>query len=537
LTDSWKGIDFNAGLQGRRSSIGRSGTEDIFDALDNPLETRFDERGNRNEFLTGNLNASAWWGETFWQLNSSLRHSKQRTFTDSLRVDVLSGDREDIFFDNVDREPSYELGIDLERNLTPALLAKGILLASNTNLDVVSKQTDLDNDGNQTLFREALGGLDADELIARFEFDFTGLSNHLIQVNLERAYNILDGNLIQTDDTGSGPVIVEVPGANSRVEEVRWDFLISDTRVLGRVEFDYGLGVEASTIRQTGDAELDRDFFFIKPHFVWSYSSADSNQTRMRIAREVAQLDLENFVSATEFVDDDLALGNPNIEPDSTWKLELSQEKRLGTNGVVKVTVFHHWISEVLDLLPLSPTFEAPGNIGDGRRWGLLAETTLPLNWIGLDEAKLDVKFRWQDSSVIDPVTGAERVLSIESLSGGPVVFDVENRYAYTVDYRQDFSRARVAWGFGVWERARQLRFKVDELEIYDEGTEFRVFVETTRWGNIKVKMGTENILDFADTRERRIFGGERDLTPLETRQYRDRTRGRRLYLTLSGNF
>ncbi len=251
----------------------------------------------------------------------------------------------------------------------------------------------------------------------------------------------------------------------------------------------------------------------------------------------MAQLDLEDFVSATVFLDDDLALGNPNIEPESTWKLELTQEKRLGTEGVIKLTAFYHWISDVLDLLPLSSSFEAPGNIGDGRRWGVLWESTLPLGWMGLENAKLDTKIRWQDSSVTDPVTGEDRVLSVGRISGGPIVFDVENEYAVFIDYRQDFRDARVAWGFSVWERGEQLQFKVNEFEAYDEGTEFRAFIETTRWGNLKVRLDAENIVDFTDERERWIFADLRDQSPLETRQFRDRTRGRRLELSVSGSF
>ena len=537
LADTWNGIDFNVGLNGRKNSVGRTGTEKIFNSIGETLEDRFDYRGNRNTFTNANLHASYAWSQTFLQFNTNLQYIKRNTFTNSRRVDGLTGSQRGIFFDDTEKEPVYEFGIDVERILSPNLLAKGIFLSIIANEDLLNTQTDSDSSGNQTLFRVASGGIDTKEIIARMEFDWTRFANHIFQANVEYAYNDLDSTLVQTDDTGAGPVIVDVPGANSRVEEKRWDFLIKDTWILGQFELDYGLGAEASTIKQTGDAELERDFFFIKPQVVLSYSSITSNQTRLRLAREVAQLDLEDFVSGTEFVDNDVALGNPNIKPDTTWKLELSQEKRLGADGVVKLTLFHHWISDVLDLLPLTPTFEAPGNIGDGRRWGLRWESTLPLDRIGLPAAKLDLKLRWQDSSVVDPVTGEDRVLSVGSLSAGPVVFEVENEYAYTIDYRQDIQGRQMAWGWGVWERAKQLQFKVNELEVYDEGVEFRVFVEATRWRGVKVRLDAENLLDFADIRDRTIFTGERDVSPLDSRQFRDRTRGLRLQLTISGSF
>ena len=537
LTDTWNGIDFNIGFRGRRHSIGRIGTEDIVDSSDNLIETRSDKRNNRNTFIIANLNTSSWWGDTFVQLNTNFNYADRRTFTNSQRRDELTNSQEDIFFDNNQEVPAYEFGLDLERNLSFDLLAKGIFLYANGSEDISNLQINNDVNGNQTLFREATGGIDTQELIGRLEIDWNRFNNHFIQANMERVYNVLDSNLEQTDDTGTGPIIVDVPGANSRVEEIRWDFLLKDTWLMGWFELEFGLGVEASTITQTGDADLERDFFFLKPQIVFNYSSVNSNLTRLRIAREVAQLDLEDFVSATEFLDDDIALGNPNIKPDATWKLELSQEKRFGGKAVIKLTAFHHWISDVLDLLPLSPTFEAPGNIGNGRRWGLLGEGTVPLDWMGLTSAKLDIKLRWQDSTVVDPVTGENRVLSIRRLNAGPIFFDIENKYAFKIDYRQDFQVQQVAWGWSLQERGKQLRFKVNELENYNEGMGFRGFIETTRWFGIKTRLTGENLLNYADIRDRRIFTGERDLSPLASRQFRDRTRGVRLLLSFSGNF
>jgi hypothetical protein len=354
---------------------------------------------------------------------------------------------------------------------------------------------------------------------------------------MERAHNILDSTLRQTDDTGAGPAVINVPGANSRVEEVRWDFLIKDTWVLGQFKLEYGLGAEASTITQTGDAELERDFFFLKPQTVVSYAPNNSDQTRLRLAREIAQLDLDDFVSDTVFVDDDIALGNPNIRPDATWKLELSQEKRFGGDAVVRLTAYHNWISDVLDLLPITTEFEASGNIGDGRRWGVLLESTWPMDWIGLTASKLDIKYRWQDSTVIDPVTGIRRRLTFSGIYAGPLLFNVENMYGLEIDYRQDFQSQQVAWGWRLGERAGQVLYKVNEVEVYNEGAELNVFIETTRWFGIKTRLAGENLLNIADTRDRRIFTGLRDLSPLESRQYRDRTRGRRVLLTFSGSF
>jgi hypothetical protein len=113
----------------------------------------------------------------------------------------------------------------------------------------------------------------------------------------------------------------------------------------------------------------------------------------------------------------------------------------------------------------------------------------------------------------------------------------VENDYVYSIDYRQDFELARVAWGFTLTERSEMPRFRVNELEIYDEGRSVNGFIETTRWLGIKIHFFAENILDFADTRERRIFSAERGLSPLQSITYRDQTRGPRVFLIFSGTY
>ncbi len=537
LSDNWKGIDYNVGVDARWNSVGRKGIDEIYDGNGILEDRRFDKRDNRNTVIKTNLNAAGWWGNTFLQVNTVYNYQKQHIFTNSDRVRELTGVERNVFFDAIEKEPTFEAGVDMERDLYADLTAKAILLYVHGNRDIFNSQRDTNAAGNQTLYRLATGKLKSSEGIARIEFDWSGFSNHLVQFNVERATNTLGSTLVQTDDTGAGAVIIEVPGANGRVEEIRWDTLLKDTWTLGQLELDYGLGTEASTITQTGDAELERSFFFLKPQAVATWSWLNRDQSRVRLAREIAQLNLEDFVSGTEFLDNDIALGNPNIKPESTWKLELSHEKRFGGKGVVKLTAFHHWITDVLDLLPITSTFEAPGNIGDGRRWGLLWESSIPLDWLALKAAKLDVKARWQDSSVIDPVSGENRVLSIPVINGGPIIFNIENEYAFEIEYRQDFQAQQSAWGWKVMERAEQYQYKVNEFIVYDENTDIHTYIETSRWFGVKMIVTAENILNFHENRRRTIFSGERDLAPLDSTELRDRTRGFRMSFTMSGSF
>ncbi|NNE38154.1 MAG: TonB-dependent receptor, partial [Gammaproteobacteria bacterium] len=390
LSNTWNEIEYNAGLEIFKNSYGRDGMDQLFDGVGTLTENRIDNRENRNVTYKGNLSTLTWLGETLFKFNGiySFETRDQELVSNRIPLAIGSPPRDVIFVDDVE-SPEIEIGVDAERNITPDLLGKAILLFFNSDTESLKTQEVIDDSGNQTSFRVADSTADSLELITRLEFNWTRFEDHTVKANMERAYNRLEGTLLQTLDTGTGPDIVDVPGANSTVKEERYDFILQDIWSLAAYELDIGLGAEVSSITQTGDAEQTRDFFYLKPHAMLTYAPEQSEQTRFRVAREVAQLDLTEFVSATVFEDDDLALGNPDLEPETTWVTELSHERRFGQLSVLSLRLFHHWIADVQDLLPLTTNFEVPGNIGSGRRWGFEIESTLPMDRVGLDGSRL----------------------------------------------------------------------------------------------------------------------------------------------------
>ena len=537
-SDLWRGIEYNAGLELRRPAFGDQGTVNVLDANGSTIELRFEDRRGSRQQASGNLNGSVWLDETLFRFNAEVGINNQDELLVSRREPQAPGsDPRTEFFADTSDILQFELGADFERELNADFIGKAILLHIREEEEALSSQRSVDDAGDQTRIRLADSDSVKTESIIRVELDWARLPNHTVQINLEGAFNVLDNTFNLIEDSGAGPMPVPVPGANARVEEVRWDFLFLETWSSGRFILDYGLGAEQSTLSQSGDVNQERSFFFLKPRGVLTYSPDQAKLTRLRLEREVSQLDFDDFVSATVFQDDDLALGNPDLRPETTWVAEFSHERRFGELGVVKLTAFHHWISDVQDLLPLTPMFEAPGNIGDGRRWGIVLETTLPLDSLRLTGAQLEFKARWQDSTVIDPVTLDRRVLSGDTESRRPLPFRGENEYAFTLDFRQDFSAARVAWGWDLRTRAERPLFKVNELDILDEGVEFNVFVETTRWFGMKIRLHGQNLLNLSQVRDRTVFVGPRGLSPVDFRELHDSVDGRRVVLSLAGSF
>jgi hypothetical protein len=538
LSHRWGEIDYQLGLNFRRSRVGDNGTEEIFDAIDALTERRSINQENKNTFFSGNFSAATWLGESFLQLNGNFM-LEEHVFNRRVRHFPVEppGLAQEVFNLRDAHQPFFELGLDVERELSPDLDGKLIMLFFREYLDSIETRRNVEATGEQSLIRVTDTFNITTEGITRLELDWSGLEDHVFQVNLEGAYNILNGKLDQTEDTGAGPVLDILPGANSRVEELRGDFVVKDTWTISSFKLEYGLGAELSRINQSGDLEQERSFFFIKPQVVVNYSPQQGRLTRLRMAREVSQLNLNDFISANVFDEDDLALGNPDIRPDATWISELSHERRFGSDISLKLTLFHHWIKDVLDLLPLTSEFEAPGNIGNGRRWGLELESTLPLEALRLNGARLRLKGRLQDSRVTDPITGEHRELSQVTNPFRLDFFSLDTRYAYTVDFRQDFDTARMAWGFDIQQRGERPQYKVNELDIRDNQVQFDAFFETTRFWGIKMRVDYENIFDLEEERRRTIYVAERDLTPVASRELRNVGGGPRVFFTVSGSY
>ncbi len=541
LTDRISDIDYTAGVFVEREANGETGDRQLYNSLGTLTETSEVVQQSRGIQVESTLSASTWFGETLVNANGKIssdhRNPKQR-----IKISPLATPgkyRHEFIIDDLTIK-GLEVGVDAVRNLNANLLGKGILLLYLENIPKLSTRRLVNTSNVQTLFRSADSDTDSTEGIARLEFNWSGIPEHDIQLNLEGAYNAVDGSLVQTDDKGVGPVVTKVPGANSKVNEVRWDVLLKDNLSVGKFEFDFGLGAEYSTISQTGDSEQERSFTFLKPSGVVTWSAGAGQRIRLTAKREISQLNFNDFISTTVFEDDDVLLGNPDLHPDSTWISDLSYEKRFGKIGVIKVTVFHHWIDDVLDLLPLTATNAVPGNIGKGRRWGTEIENSIPLDWIGLSNSKLTLTARWQDSTVIDPVLGVSRRLSAQGGNTAYRSLMTSNRnihYFLRGNFRQDFEAAKVAWGVTVAERDVRPLYKVDELDTYNDDVAVDAFIETTRWWGVKLQVLGENLLDFKEWRDRTVYVGARGLSPVDFREVRNRYNGRKITLSVSGSF
>ncbi len=539
LANQWQDVKYNMGLEANRFVRPDSGTESITDASDELVRNTRDSKLADGYRVVGNMNGATEIMDTIIHFNTELGYRNvDDEFSSMYAEDETSTSVPyELLLENRQRY-QLEVGVDFERELIKDLSGKYILLYTRAGDNDQDNQRRYDDAGE--LLRTRAKNVDKmeSELIARSEFYWTGWEGHSPKFSMEFAYNLLDNNEIETRDLGNGPVTVPVPGANTRVQETRGDFMLNESWMMSGLELEFGLGSEVSQIKQNGDANLSRGFFFFKPSMMLSYVTDDTRQTRIRLERRVGQLDFDDFVSSTIFEDDEVSPGNPNLSPETSWAGEVSYEQRFMEVGVVKLTAFHHWISDVVDLLPLTDTEETPGNIGSGKRWGVLFESSVPMDYVGIDNSRLDIELYWQDSTVVDPVTGNPRQLSS---TGGDYFnrnsFNGDVEYQVNVGFRQDLLASRSAWGWAMSFNADRTRFKVNELETRDDGMDLNLFAETSRWLGLKFRVDAKNLLNSAETRNRKIYQQLRGLSALDRNEFRSYTQGREIELTVSGTF
>ncbi|MEM8919838.1 MAG: TonB-dependent receptor, partial [Pseudomonadota bacterium] len=481
----------------------------------------FDEKG---DFYVGALTTTLDLGDTQIGFNAAYEYfdeaggeTSDRTPTGGAPFTVFQGD--------TDEGEDIELGFDVERGFGEDLTLKGIGLYRNYDFRETGSLVRVGLPEGDITDAETLFDSVETETIARIEADYAGIDGHLIELSVEGAINELDSDFSLLELENGALTPQDVPGARTSVEEERVDFRLSDTFQFRGVSVETALGGESSTITQTGGFEDSRSFFFWKPSLTLSYSPSAETQLRARALREVGQLDFFDFTSATDLGDGELALGNPDLSPESTVTIDATYERRFGEIGALSVTAFHDWIEDVEDVLPLQGGLEAAGNIGSGTRAGLRMEATLPLDRLGLVGGRLDAETEWQTSSVTDPVTGDDRELS------------EEREWEAEIELRQDLTDLRLAWGLTLFANPDAPSFGLDELEDSGELVDFEGFIETRAFRGLRIRLSVENILRDGEGRDRRVFAGSRDIAPLLFREIRDAENAREFAIEVSGVF
>jgi len=424
------------------------------------------------------------------------------------KVEYFSYDR-DVTYDRVFPGPGREESGETHENWTGEFGARyDRRLAANTDLQLVFLQ----NLGHETYGSTVARPGDSQvysevsktgESILRGELKQMRSDTLSLEASVEGAYNVLDG---ATRFTASGAPLPDL--VNVKVEELRGEAAGKAVwRATPKLTVEAGARLEVSRITQSGDNDLERSFFYPKPRLVVTWNPSSVDQLRVRLEREVGQLNFGDFVSSADLQAGTSDGADAELTPSRSWVAEAAWERRFWSAGAISATVTHAEIQDVSDYRPLDDGsgLDAPSNIGDGRSDQLVILTTLPTARLGIPGGQLKARFSWFDSEVTDPVTRDKR----RNTNATPFVCNVS--------FTRDMPGGKWSWGASTSCPTESSRYRIAEVRTTRQEQWFESFVEWKPRDDLTVRTTLANISSRNVTRHREIHGGPRNASPVAT--------------------
>ncbi len=357
--------------------------------------------------------------------------------------------------------------------------------------------------------------VDEGESVLRAEYGWKTAGGTDWGFSLEGAYNFLES---EAEQAGRN-----LDNANTRVEEKRAEFITTYGRPLSdNLTIQTALGGEYSEISQ---GDLSRSFIRPKGSVTLAWKPADDFDLSFKLSREVDQLDFFDFVASVEVSNDVIDAGNPDLVPPQKWRAELEATKKLGAFGSATVTLFGEKISDIVDTVPISPTAEARGNIDSADRYGIELVSTLLLDPIGWNGAKLDIEVEATKSSLRDPITLRNRRIGQDDI------------YSYEIQLRHDIPNTDWAWGAGIEDFDDVGNIRLDQIADFDTLAPYSwIFVEHKDVFGLTVNANLGNLFDRGDRFVRTAYVDRRD-GPIDFIENRTRKFGLIYRMTISGSF
>jgi hypothetical protein len=463
-----------------------------------------DARGRKGDIDTGiKLRGdiqTPWLGGTL-NLNSSL----DITPTDQTEDHVFSEPEDGRLSEHITdsyRRKTGEIGGDFTKQLGSQTALKIVVLQS---LRRRAHDSTSNEDG---VLADSSEAYTAGESILRGTATYDASSSLSFEAGAEGAYNFLNGHT-GLDLDG---VPVAIPNANARVREKRGEAFVTATWAVGKHwSLEATARAEGSTISQQGDIKSSESFFFPKPRLLLTWSPSDAFQVRARFEREVSQLDFADFVASADLSTGVVSAGNGNLQPERRWVIEAAFERHFWKSADVTLTLRHQALQEVIDQVPVEG-FNAPGNIGNGRRDVVQLDVTLPLERFGMTGGLLKGTGTWLHSQVRDPTTGELRMISGDEPFTGSLTLT------------NDMPRLNSTWTVELTSGTRQTSYLIDEIDSEIEAANLDLSWEYKPRPGLAFLAQLTNVTRRSLERLQQLYGGLRSMVPLaETQRFRVR--------------
>ncbi|MBB3063243.1 TonB-dependent receptor plug domain-containing protein [Microbulbifer rhizosphaerae] len=211
--------------------------------------------------------------------------------------------------------------------------------------------------------------------------------------------------------------------------------------------------------------------------------------------------------------DEDLTVGNPDLESELAWGFDLGFEHRLPGRGTLGVNFFYRDIDDVIELTDTGVpypdgggTIFTPINIGSGNSRGVEFDISMPLAFMGLENTGFYANYAYLDSEIEDPFTGEERTFRNQPDS------------VYNVSLTQDIPGFGGA-GISYQKRSESLATEFEEYVVTEYDGNLELFVEWNINRNSVLRFSGTNLLDQEKIEYIRDYG-----EPVNEIQYEEST-------------
>jgi TonB-dependent receptor len=330
----------------------------------------------------------------------------------------------------------------------------------------------------------------------RFGLDYTQKRRDSDLREVRNRFNIADG--ASPSIPGSFGPLEPVPGGFNEIEEDRIEPYIRLDGSRGAMEWETGLRYAHTDVSlrdftvEAADQQQDSDYGLLLPSAHLRFNLDDAQRITASIARTLRRPDFNQISPALltgELGDNDF-LGNPQLEPETAWGLDLGWEHRLGRSGVIGINAFYRDISDLIEIANTGiegdegeGTFVLqPRNTGDGEVWGVEFDLSTPLTALGLEQTGVFFNYSWLDSEIED-VFGARR-------------FNDQSDYVLNLGFIQELQSVGASFGVTYREQGDAFgRIIGEEVRTRYDG-DLEAFIEK-RFGEAWVlRLSGSNLLD-----------------------------------------
>ncbi len=520
-------LTYSAGLDADADKRGDDGPEIVRDAAGEIFEIRQERYRQSQQEPEGTLTLRYDHSDdVFANFTAAYKQTNRNETESSDRTAITSrGVNESVLFDRSEDEREGEIGADITFPVGAGSL-KLIGISGFEDSPVRRRIRAFDDAGDMTERREVYTQSDEGEQILRAEYS-REIGGHDWQISAETAFNFVERTtqIFELENGAFAPIILDDPSV--RVEEDRAEFALTHSRALTpNLDLQASIGVEQSTLTQSGNAANSREFVRPKGFANFSWTASPSLTVRFEIERIVDQLNFFDFISDVDLQDEVETDGNSELVPQQFWNFAAEIDKTFEGDNTVLLRVFYEDIEDLVTQVPLGEDANAVGNVDSASAYGVSFESTLRGDRWGYDGMQIDLEYFAQKTETQDPVTQETVRIS-----------DRLNTF-YEVEFRHDVPGTDWAWGFGAQEeRIAQAREPEEIGGTFSTGPFTDIFIERKDFYGMTANLKLLNLPNVKNGSRRAVFTGRRDTGVLDFTQNREQAYGRFLRLTLTGTF